>query len=27
VFPCTTFDGFLEDLEKLGATAACKVRF
>ena len=25
VFPCTTFDGFLEDLEKLGATAACKV--
>ena len=26
VFPCTTFDGFLEDLEKLGATAACKAR-
>ena len=24
VFPFTTFDGFLEDLEKLGATAAFK---
>ncbi len=27
VFPFTTFDGFLEDLEKLGATAAFKARW